>query len=82
MKWTQQKNQRVLVIDDNRAIHDDFRAILRKGQTDNAPLDEAEVALFGDTPVSSQQDKFEVDSAFQGQEGLEKIQQASKQGRL
>jgi len=81
MKWTQQKNRRILVIDDNRAIHDDFQAILRNGQTDNVPLDEAEAAIFSDTPVSSQQNGFEVDSAFQGQEGLEKVQQALKDGR-
>jgi signal transduction histidine kinase/AmiR/NasT family two-component response regulator len=81
MKWTQQKNRRILVIDDNRAIHGDFRAILANEQDDNAPLDEAEAAIFSDTPVSSQQDNFEVDSAFQGQEGLEKVRQALKDGR-
>ncbi len=81
MKWNQQKNRRVLIIDDNRAIHDDFRTILRNGQDDNVPLDEAEAAIFGDTPVSSQQNGFEVDSAFQGQQGLEKVRQALKQGR-
>ena len=81
MKWNQQRNRRVLVIDDNRAIHDDFRAILGKGRVDNVPLDEAEAALFGDTPVSTRQDNFEIDSAFQGREGLEKVKQALKDGR-
>ncbi len=81
MKWNQQKNRRVLVIDDNRAIHDDFRAILGNGLADNVPLDEAEAAIFSEAPVSSQQDKFEVDSAFQGQVGLEKVRQALKDGQ-
>ena len=36
---------RLLVIDDNRAIHDDFRKILCPSSS--APLDDLETALFG-----------------------------------
>lgn len=34
-----EKNRRILVIDDNRAIHDDFRKILAPGSTTGAALD-------------------------------------------
>ena len=41
------KNRRVLVIDDNRAIHDDFRKILSPGKTRVTALDATEAVLFG-----------------------------------
>ena len=46
-------NKRILVIDDNQAIHDDFRKIL-DGQLDGTScLDEAEAALFGSASTPS-----------------------------
>ena len=78
----QQINRRVLVIDDNRAIHDDFRKILTGGTSGVAPdYDGATGALFGDTPVSEESGEFEVDSAYQGQEGLEMVRRAARDGR-
>jgi len=61
-------NRRVLVIDDNAAIHDDFRKILSP-RTD-AALDATEAAVFGQAPASVKTTRFEVDSAFQGPDGL------------
>src|SRR6478672_727890 len=43
------RNRRILVIDDNRAIHDDIRKILIKSSGDLYDLREEEEALFGDT---------------------------------
>src|ERR1051326_7807659 len=40
-------NRRVLIVDDNHAIHDDFRKILGEGRKGADRLDEAEAALFG-----------------------------------
>ncbi|WNG27473.1 response regulator [Cystobacter fuscus] len=72
--------KRILVIDDSEAIHTDFRRILgppqRRSQSD---IDELEAALFGSAPVRAavcDENAFEVDSAYQGQEGLAKIQAA------
>ncbi|HEX8437869.1 response regulator [Archangium sp.] len=77
--------RRILVIDDSEAIHTDFRRILgseqRKGQDD---LDLLEEALFGANPSrgdSSSDPEFEVDSAFQGQEGLSKVRAALETGQ-
>ena len=42
-------NRRILVIDDNLSIHEDFRKILVP-PNDSGVLDQARVALFGETP--------------------------------
>jgi PAS domain S-box-containing protein len=78
-------NPRILVIDDNRAIHDDFRKILCAGPKGHSALEEAEAALFDDsTPAtgnSTGRRVFEIDSAYQGQEGLALAQKAKDSGR-
>jgi CheY-like chemotaxis protein len=61
-------NRRVLVIDDNAAIHDDFRKILCPRSA--AALDATETAVFGEVQDAVRQPRFEVDSAYQGPEGL------------
>ena len=75
-------NHRILIIDDNPAIHEDFRKIL--GPADEsavADLDADEASLFGDAPEASQQLNFEIDSAMQGQEGLKMLERAIAEGR-
>src|ERR1039457_7329460 len=62
------KNRRVLVIDDNPSIHEDFRKILCPRNA--AALDATEAAVFGQAPDAVRQTRFEVDSAYQGPEGL------------
>jgi len=75
------RNRRILVIDDTAAIHEDFRTILARDARDTSALDQAEAAMFNSTSEKTQFESFEVDSAFQGQEGLEKIRQALQEGR-
>ncbi|MBL9188455.1 MAG: response regulator [Opitutaceae bacterium] len=74
-------NRRILVIDDNRAIHDDFKKILGASASTTGALDDAEAALFGDDGPKATSLGFEVDSAMQGREGLERVQQALAEGR-
>ena len=76
-----EKNRRILIIDDNEAIHEDFKMILASKVVDTSILDEAEAAILGGTFDRKEQETFEVDSAFQGQEGLEKIQQALQEDK-
>ncbi|RKY08419.1 MAG: hypothetical protein DRP66_04545 [Planctomycetota bacterium] len=76
-----ERNNRILVIDDTVAIHEDFRTILARDARDTSALDQAEAAIFDTTSEEKQFDSFEVDSAFQGQEGLEKVRQALQEGR-
>jgi two-component system, cell cycle sensor histidine kinase and response regulator CckA len=75
------KNRRVLVIDDNRAIHDDFRKILSPATATAAALDATETALFGRPAPTVMQTQFEVDSAYQGQEGVLLVKKAVEAGR-
>src|SRR3954467_13790247 len=72
------ENRRILVIDDNPAIHEDFRKVLGPADTELAEkLDAKEALLFGDAPKPSRNWNFQIDSAYQGQEGLEKVRAAA-----
>jgi CheY-like chemotaxis protein len=76
------RNRRILIIDDNGAIHEDFRKILSRGKTPTAALDATEAALFGDTAEPQVQfPEFQIDSAFQGQEGLALIEKSLEENR-
>jgi two-component system, NtrC family, sensor kinase len=60
--------RRVLIVDDNRAIHDDFRKILAAPAQD-ADLDALEAHLLGEaTAQVAPTTSFELVSAYQGQE--------------
>src|SRR5439155_12570215 len=74
------KHRRILVIDDNRSIHEDVRKILSNGQTTSSALDGLEVELFGQPSAVTNAVEFEIDSAYQGQEGLAFVQQALDAG--
>jgi len=73
-------NHRILVIDDNPTIHGDFRKILCPTEPAQT-LDEDEAAIFGKRAEQTAAAGFEVDSAFQGQEGLEKVKKAVAEKR-
>jgi signal transduction histidine kinase len=74
---------RILVIDDNAAIHDDFRKVLGTSSSSRLKdeLDDFEAAAFGEVAEWTRQITFEIDSAYQGQEGLEKVRGAAADGR-
>jgi diguanylate cyclase (GGDEF)-like protein len=73
-------NLRVLVIDDNPDIHEDFRKILH-AKVEEESFAEARSALFDDPPLSEIFEPFELDCADQGQAGLIKVQSARSEGR-
>lgn len=70
---------RILVIDDNPAIHDDYRKILCP-KLSHSKLDDVESNLFGDTTAPKTEPNYILDSAFQGQEGLLKVSEAARKG--
>jgi len=74
------QNRRILVIDDNPAIHEDFRKILVGSET-GARLDAAEIAVFGEPTGPKHKQDFAVDFAFQGLDGVAMVAQARHQGR-
>lgn len=76
-KTTDNLNRRILVIDDNQAIHDDFRKILGESDSEDAALQAAEARIFG-APAAM---LFEIDTASQGEEGLKMVEKALAEGR-
>jgi diguanylate cyclase (GGDEF)-like protein len=78
-RFTDQQT-RILVIDDNEEIHQDFKKVLLAGKS-TADLSGDEQALFG-TPgrAATQKPSFDVDCAFQGQEGYDKVVAALANG--
>src|SRR5579862_2217658 len=66
-------HHRILLVDDTAAIHGDFRKIL--ADDDAVALDRAEAELFGASKSATPRGSFELDSAYQGQEGLKLLQQ-------
>ncbi len=75
------KNHRILLVDDNRAIHEDFGKIFSAGGAGANPADVAEAELFGDETEAGSDKRFEIDSAFQGEEALALVEKALAEGR-
>lgn len=81
---TQEKKSsyRIIVIDDNTAIHEDFRKILGSASETNSELDDMESFLF-DTETDHARNsgvQFEIEYASQGQEGLDIVRKANEAG--
>jgi len=74
------ENRRILVIDDNVLIHDDFRKILQPGNEAHN-LDAVRAAVFGGTPRLKPLMRFELDCVDQGQAALASVQMARQEGR-
>ncbi len=74
------KNHRILVVDDNPAIHEDFRKIFGS-LNGSETMAAAEAALFGADEAATGGMEFSLDSALQGQEGLAQVTQALASGR-
>src|SRR6185369_12981625 len=75
-----QPNRRVLIVDDTVSIHDDFRRILGAAP-ESSELSASEAALFGEQAAQPGRPSYEIDSAFQGEEGLAKVNHARGEGR-
>jgi diguanylate cyclase (GGDEF)-like protein len=75
--------RRILIIDDNAAIHHDFRKVLGvpADQPQQAILDLLEADLFGTSVSTAVRPNFEIDSAHQGQQGVQMAGQAIAEGR-
>ncbi|MCP3917474.1 MAG: hybrid sensor histidine kinase/response regulator [bacterium] len=75
-------NRRILLVDDSPSIHEDFRKILEGDNSSKAELGDAKAAFFGEeSPTDDDLPTFELDSAHQGQEGLEMLETAIEEGR-
>ena len=64
-------NQKILIVDDNIAIHDDFKRLLQPTNNRDSNLDSLEASLFGTVAVSNKEDtEYELESAYQGLEAV------------
>lgn len=81
-------NFRILIIDDNPAIHLDFKKILKTEQT-TTTINKLNQLVFGEETnehldrkdYSDDLPTFEIDSASHGEEGIERIKQALEQSK-
>src|SRR5581483_7329463 len=67
---------RILVIDDNPAIHEDIRKVLEPGIACSSALESSHAALFGEEAPRPAAPRFEIDCAAQGQPGVEMVRRA------
>lgn len=83
MTFDPTRNRRVLLVDDNLAIYEDFRRILVPRESAADALDSAAAALFGETPGPARIESttFELDYAQQGIEACEQAKAALAAGR-
>ncbi len=65
-------NGRILIIDDNRAIHEDFRKILAEESFEGrSRLNDLKSHILKKKPEKVESSKFVLHSAYQGQEGYQ-----------
>jgi EAL domain-containing protein (putative c-di-GMP-specific phosphodiesterase class I)/DNA-binding NarL/FixJ family response regulator len=74
-------DRRLLIVDDNPAIHEDFRKILCRYSGADTALSEAEAHVFGSGANDVPPDTFEVDAAVQGDDGIAMVREALAMGR-
>ena len=76
-RFVKQGNNRILVVDDNEAIHGDYRKVLERQRTETEDRYNAlEKQLFGRKVSTAPATAFDLSFAYQGQEALELVQQS------
>jgi PleD family two-component response regulator len=77
-----EKMRRILLVDDQETIHEDYRKVLGPRPQPTAALDQATADLFDDALVNSVVwEGFELDSALQGEEGFACVRRSLDEGR-
>jgi len=74
--------RRIIIIDDNKDIHQDFKAILSKDNSGD-DLDELESELFGENTEKFHHNvnDYQLSFALQGRDGVDMIREATNIGR-
>ncbi len=74
--------RRILLVDDQETIHEDYRKVLGPRPQPTAALDQAAADLFDDGLVKTVVwEGFELDSALQGEEGFARVRRSLDEGR-
>jgi len=78
----QRDSKRILIIDDNRAIHDDFEKVLcPKQKPDVEDILDLEAKLFDQEAEDTITETFDIEHAYQGKDGFEMVKAAKEEGR-
>ncbi|HEX6986090.1 MAG TPA: ATP-binding protein, partial [Planctomycetaceae bacterium] len=75
--------RKILVIDDNRDIHEDFRKVFESVRARGSDLDDLEAELFGEAAAPKAEDLWldvVVESAYQGEDGVRMAVEAARRG--
>ena len=73
-------DRRILIVDDNPAIHEDFKKILGRDAAAQ-DFDALHASFFGEESGGPGARIFQIDSAAQGREALAMVEQALREGR-
>jgi len=76
-----QVNHRILIVDDNPTIHEDFRKILSPTDYGEADLNMVESAVFGVEQPSRSMPEFQLAFAAQGEGAVRLLEMGQQQGR-
>ncbi len=80
MKWEDTQTSRILIVDDNRRIHEDFDLVFFNRQR-NLELEADQKEIFGTEQPIVTRPSYELDHAFSGDEGIKKTQSSIAEGR-
>jgi len=84
-----EESNRIMIVDDNPSIHEDFRKVLPAADDDDEQLDDLLRDFLGtQAPAVETQESglpagfvYELDHAYQGEEALRLVEQAAQEGR-
>lgn len=76
-----QPNNRILIVDDNPAIHEDFKKILCPSAPGREDLTGLKASIFGEAPARANGGEYELSFAFQGREALQKVKESLAAGQ-
>jgi CheY-like chemotaxis protein len=81
MKWEDIQTSRILIVDDNPRIHEDFNLVFSNRRR-NPELEADDYEFYGQTerPTVSKPE-YELDHALSGSEGIDKVQSSFAEGR-
>jgi diguanylate cyclase (GGDEF)-like protein len=80
MDKAQLPNRRVIVVDDNLAVLDDYRKVLSPEHL-QSPVDQLRAAVLGHRTGFEEEVPFEVQCVTQGQDGYHQVREAHQRGR-
>jgi len=81
MKWENTQTPRILVVDDNRRIHEDFDLVFFNRQR-NLEMEADQNEIYGQSkPPAVSRPAYELDHAFSGNEGIEKTRRSITESR-